>query len=113
MLTSCADSRLPARGDRLRRALLGLLIASATTAARASAVPERLTVEPGEIRLDGGDARQQVAVTGHFADGSVRDLTAEASFAVEPDGVARPSKAGVVTPGADGQGMLRVEAGGK
>ena len=113
MLTSCADSRLPAWSDRLRRALLGLLVASGTTAARASAVPERLSVEPGEIRLDGGDARQQVAVTGHFADGSVRDLTAEASFAVEPTGMARASKTGVVTPGGDGPGSLRVEAGGK
>ena len=48
MPTSCADSRLPAWSDRLRRALLGLLVASGTTAARAaSAVPERLSVEPG------------------------------------------------------------------
>src|SRR3954469_4512636 len=113
MLTSCADSRLPTWSNRLCRALLGLVVASATTAARASVVPERLSVEPGEIGLDGGDARQQVAVTGHFADGSVRDLTAEASFTVEPGGVARTSKAGVVTPGGDGSGALRVEAGGK
>ena len=114
MPTSCADSRLPAWSDRLRRALLGLLVASATTAARASVVPERLSVEPAEIRLDGGDARQQVAVTGHFADGSVRDLTAEARFAVEPAGVAD---------GLDGRrgharrrtarARLRVEAGGQ
>src|SRR5688572_26603366 len=113
MLTSCADSRLPAWGARLRRALLGLLIASGTTTARASSVPERLSVEPGEIRLDGGDARQQGAVTGHFADGSVRDLPAEASFAVEPTGIARASITGVVTPEGDGSGALRVEAGGE
>ena len=113
MPTSCAYSRLSTWGDRLRRAVLGLLVASGTTAARASALPERLSVEPAEIRLDGGGSRQQVAVTGHFADGSVRDLTAEASFAVEPSGMARASETGVVTPQVDGSGALRVEVAGK
>src|SRR4051794_27412109 len=102
MPTSRTDSRLPAWGDRLRRALIGLLVASVPSASRASSLPERLSVEPGEVRLDGNEARQQVAVTGHFADGSVRDLTAEAHFLVEPDGVARASKAGVVTAEGDG-----------
>jgi hypothetical protein len=74
--------------------------------------PERIAVEPAEIVLIGAEARQQVAVTGVFADGSVRDLTGEARFAVESD-VAAVSGSGVVTPRADGQARLRVEAAGR
>jgi hypothetical protein len=53
-------------------------------------------------------------VTGHYADGSVRDLTAEADFGLEPGGVAAVSAAGVVTPAAAaGAARLRVAAAGR
>ena len=73
----------------------------------------RISVEPAAIRLDGAGARQQVAITGQFADGSVRDLTGEARFVAEPAGVADVSSGGVVTPRTDGRAILRVQAGGR
>src|SRR3954449_3218079 len=58
--------------------LTWVLMALSVVEVRAGAALERLSVAPSEIALIGGRARQQVAVTGHFADGSVRDLTGEA-----------------------------------
>jgi hypothetical protein len=81
--------------------------------AHGSAAPGRVSVEPGEIHLTGAAARQQVAVTGHWADGSIRDLTAEAHFGMGSAGVAQVSATGVVTPVADGAALLRVEAEGQ
>jgi hypothetical protein len=79
---------------------------------RAGVEPVRIAVEPTVVRLDGAGARQQIAVTGYFADGSVRDLTADSRFAVEPPSVAAVSDSGVVTAGQGGQAQLRVIAGG-
>src|SRR5438105_6720136 len=75
--------------------LVGALLAMAASAARAESRPERITVEPAEIRLEGAADRQQVAITGHFADGSVRDLTDQALLAVEPSGLAAVARSGV------------------
>jgi Protein of unknown function (DUF1549)/Protein of unknown function (DUF1553) len=83
------------------------------TAAETNSVPERLLIEPPLVRLDGAQARQQIAVTGHFADGSVRDLTADAQFAVELEGVAAVSPSGVVTPTSDGRSCLLAVAAGR
>ncbi|HMF29579.1 MAG TPA: DUF1549 domain-containing protein, partial [Candidatus Cybelea sp.] len=46
----------------------------------------RLEITPSSIQLDGADARQQVIVTGHYADGSTRDLTHVATLQIgRPD----------------------------
>jgi hypothetical protein len=73
----------------------------------------RISATPTTIELVGSQARQQVAVTGHFADGSVRDLTSEARFAVSPPGLVDASVTGVIRPRTDGSGKLVIEAGGQ
>ncbi|MBX6315840.1 MAG: DUF1549 domain-containing protein, partial [Isosphaeraceae bacterium] len=98
---------------RHTRSLLGVLVALAPIVSRAAEGPERISVEPSEVRLLGAEARQQLAVTGLDADGSIRDLTADARFTVEPAGLALASPTGVITPLADGLGMVRVAAGGR
>src|SRR5262249_32852167 len=92
---------------------LGLILAVTVQPARADSVPDRLSIEPGSIKLEGAQARQQVAVTGHFADGSVRDLTTVARFATEPIGIADVSPIGVVTPKSAGQARLLAIASGR
>jgi hypothetical protein len=103
--------RPPAFSSRARL-LAVALVACVASPASAAGPPVRISVEPATVRLVGAEARQQVAVTGHFADGSVRDLTAEARFAIVPEALAAASRSGVVTPRGDGRGRLRVEAGG-
>jgi hypothetical protein len=74
--------------------------------------PKRLLVEPAEIALEGTGARQQIAVTGQFTDGSVRDLTGEARFVVDREDVASVSSSGLVRPRSDGRNRVRVDAAG-
>src|SRR4051812_29780807 len=44
----------------------------------------RLSMEPPQVELRGQGARQQLLVTGHFSDGSVRDVTRSATWTVAP-----------------------------
>ncbi len=80
-----------------RAALIGTLVA--------------LEVAPGAVVLDGPRAAAQLVVTGRYADGSRRDLTAVAEIqapadlvAVEPFGFLRPRR--------DGASTLVIRAGG-
>ena len=75
--------------------------------------PLRLEVEPLAPKLIGGSSRQQLAIAGRFADGSIRDLTAEAKYRVVNDRVAVVNKQGVVTPVGDGRTEIKVEADGR
>jgi hypothetical protein len=108
------------------RACYGLLLALAVLSPAARATPPTdldkratlvgqpyaLAVEPESITLSGPRARQQVVVTGRYADGSLRDLspfceiTAEGGLAVAEDG-------GYLRPLRNGAGTLVVAAGGK
>jgi hypothetical protein len=91
---------------------LGVFPAAAATAEGVGPTIVRIEVYPPEILLTDASARQQLAVTGLASDGSVRDLTAEAHFAVEPDSAAEVSDSGVVTPRRPTVGSIRVKAGG-
>ena len=98
------------------RCLLGLLLLGlgpVPARADADAGLVRIAVEPSEIVLDGAGARCQIAVTGHFGDGSVRDLTRESRFQPDRADVLAVSASGVVTPRSNGQARLRVEAAGR
>ena len=86
--------------------LLGVSIA------RASESPVRLEIEPTTVLLSSGANRQQVAVTGIFADGSSRDLTASSRFAVDRPDVASASDSGVIRGSGGGEASLVVEAEG-
>ena len=72
----------------------------------------RLTVEPAAVALSGLDARQQLAVTLHRADGTLRDVTRTCQLVVEPPGLARITTHGVVHPVRVGTGSIRVMAEG-
>src|SRR5262245_38499311 len=71
--------------------LVGTWLLTLTLSAQESShhkVLIRLEITPSSIQLDGADARQQVVVTGHYADGSTRDLTCVATLHVgRPDTV--------------------------
>jgi hypothetical protein len=66
----------------------------------------------GQVTLRGEDARQQLAVTGEFQGGPVRDLTRAVTYEASPAGVVRVSPEGQVVPLADGQATVSARAGG-
>ena len=71
--------------------------------------PTSLQVQPEAVLLTGPRARQQLVVTGRYADGMVRDLTAFASVASDAEAVAAAD--GLVLPRKNGSATLRVTAG--
>jgi hypothetical protein len=92
-------------------ALLASVAAAAPAAAPADA-PVRIEVFPAAATLPTREARVRLVVTGHYADGSTRDLTAEA--AVEPaDGSVVKARGAALSPAADGKTTVTVRAGGK
>ncbi len=91
--------------------LAGLALASVALAAAPH--PVAITAEPPVVVLDGQRARQQIAVTGRFSDGSVRDLTATARFTVSPPEIAAVNAHGVAVPRSRGSARLRIAAGGQ
>ena len=72
--------------------------------------PTALLVQPEALRLSGPRSRQQVVVTGKYADGSVRDLTTVCEFRCEAD-VASVTASGFITPHKNGMTALVVHAG--
>jgi hypothetical protein len=62
--------------------------ADVTTSSKIVGQPTALVVQPAAITLDGPRAMQQLLVTGRYADGSVRDLTAFCDLIAEADVVA-------------------------
>jgi hypothetical protein len=73
--------------------------------------PTALVVQPGTITLAGPRARQQVVVTGRYADGSVRDLTGVCELACEAKDLVAIGRGGYLTPRKDGTTNLVVKAG--
>src|SRR5436305_518301 len=67
-----------------------------------------LSVAPAAVTMRGAGARQHVLVTGRFADGSERDLTREARYAVQGK-AARLAGPGVVVADQDGKATLTVQ----
>src|SRR5262245_38082827 len=72
--------------------------------------PTALLVEPPSMTLTGPRATQQLVVTGRYADGSVRDLTAVCDFAAEGARVVVLAKGGFVMPAKNGSGAVAVKA---
>lgn len=69
--------------------------------------------QPGEGRavpLRGRDATQQLLVTGQFETGQQRDLTRSVHYEAVPAGIVAVDATGLVTPLAEGQATIRVEA---
>lgn len=102
----------PARHRSSGRPVFGsILVALAwvflISSSQAGADVSALSIEPSSVDLNGGDARQQLAVSARLADGSTRDVTRSCRFSVEPAGLATVSAGGVVHPAAAGSGILR------
>ena len=57
----------------------------------------------GRVTLSSLDARQQLAVTGNYASGQLRDLTRAVTYEVNPLGVIQVSASGLVVPLAAGE----------
>ncbi|HTU92207.1 MAG TPA: DUF1553 domain-containing protein, partial [Gemmataceae bacterium] len=75
--------------------------------------PMSLQVQPESIALRGRHAHQQLVVTGHYADGLVRDLTSLCAMSSETADVVAVDETGFVTPKKNGQTAIRIKAGGK
>jgi hypothetical protein len=73
--------------------------------------PVALSVLPREVQFSDPDALQQLVVTGHYADGSVRDLTTVAEFGLEDGAIAAITSGGMLAPRMDGVTALLVKAG--
>ncbi len=74
--------------------------------------PARLEVFPSAVKLTGPRSRMQLIVTGHYADGSVRDLTRDSQFASTEAEIAALDGS-VAVPHKDGKATIAVMAGGR
>jgi hypothetical protein len=72
--------------------------------------PARIEVFPREAKLTGSRSKVQLAVTGYYTDGSVRDLTEASGFA-STDSMVAITASGVVHPEADGKAQIAVVVG--
>jgi hypothetical protein len=81
--------------------------------ARAKVVgkPQSLLVQPDKVTLNGPRSRQQLVITGKYADGTVRDLTVLCDLASETAAVAKVSTTGWVVPKKNGSTFLIIKAG--
>src|SRR5262249_15550502 len=74
--------------------------------------PVRIEVFPTALKLNGPRSRAQLIVTGHYADGSMQDLTRASHFASTVADVAIVENT-VVWPRKDGKSQIAVIAGGR
>ena len=68
---------------------------------------------PGDFILAGKWASQRIVVTGKLPDGTLRDVTGQTQFKSSNSKVAAVTKSGVVTPVADGEANIELNANGK
>jgi hypothetical protein len=75
--------------------------------------PTTIEVTPGTVTLSGLRDARQLVVTGKYADGTVRDLTAVADTKVEPAGIVEVQDGLFLRPKKDGAATISITAGGK
>jgi hypothetical protein len=68
---------------------------------------------PGDFALVGKWASQHIVVTGKLPDGTLRDVTGQTRFKSSNSKVAAVAKTGLVTPVADGEANIELNANGK
>jgi len=103
------------RLSKLRKtvlALVGAMMLQAVPALAADAQLERIEVYPAEVRLAGVREQAQLIVTGHYADGSIQDLTRAAAISTANAEVVTVQGT-VVFPAANGEASLNVDVDGK
>ena len=86
------------------------LVLFAATPAAASDAPVRITVAPESVNLAGARDRQGVVVQALFADGSTKDVTGSAAFALDKPVAAVTN--GFLAPKEDGTAALTVSHAG-
>lgn len=74
--------------------------------------PTKIEVHPASVKLRGANAAAQLVVTGHYANGSVQDLTRAATFTSNNAAIAT-AEAGVVRGKQDGTDEITIDAGGQ
>src|SRR5687767_12487311 len=74
--------------------------------------PQKIEVYPAQFKLDSPRREMHLIVTGHYADGTVQDLTRVAEFSSTNPQIAAIEK-GRVVPAGDGQAEIVVRAGGQ
>ncbi len=103
------------RLSKLRKtvlALVGAMMLQAVPALAADAQLERIEVYPAEVRLAGVREQAQLIVTGHYADGSIQDLTRAAAISTANAEVVTVQGT-VAFPAANGEASLNVDVDGK
>lgn len=65
--------------------------------------PVKLVIEPDQLVLSGARSARQLLATGHYADGTVRDLTRSVRFESSDEKLAHVGEDGVVVPKGDGK----------
>src|SRR5262245_49460898 len=75
--------------------------------------PTELLVHPPAIALTGPRDRAQLVVTGKYADGSARDLTAACEFVCQSGELVSIEPSGYVAARQNGSSTLLVKAGAK
>ena len=90
-----------------------VLAAEPSTKSDAVGRPVSIDVAPRAFRLDGPRATRQLLVPGHYADGSLRDLTGLAGFQATDPGRLSVDADGLGHGLGDGSTRLVVEAGGR
>src|SRR4051794_19274175 len=84
-----------------------------TAAAHApSGAPTRLVVERARTALVRRQASARVIVTGHYADGTARDLTHSAALTASDPAVVAVESGGRITPRGDGSAEVIARVGG-
>lgn len=77
---------------------------------------ESLSIGPNlgtDLRIVGSDARVQLIVNAHHAGGRTTDVTREAKYRIEPQGIIAIDATGLLTPLQDGTVQLTAELGSK
>jgi hypothetical protein len=116
MLAFARSAALPLAG-----LLLGIAAAPASAAVPTDPAkkepligkPAALVVQPAAVAFNGPRAVQQLIVTGKYADGSQRDLSAVCDISCEAADVAAVAEGGFVSPRKNGETILVVQAGGQ
>jgi hypothetical protein len=89
-----------------------LVLTSFGTAGEAGKGPA-LVVQPDQVKFSRLRDGRQVVVSGVGEDGRMRDLTGEARYSVEPEGIAVVTPGGYVRPVRPGKATLTIDHGGR
>ena len=97
----------------LAAALLGLVAATDTSAAKPLQIVGKLQVEPASMSLAHRQWPHSIIVTARTADGQSVDLTSQATFQSSDEKVAQPNLFGWVKPAGTGSATITVTAAGQ